>query len=85
MESVLKRKATKRLESWGWLVVHYIQTSLNGWPDTQIMRNGVSVYIEWKDLGKNPRELQLFRHKQIREAGAQVFVIDKIEDIEKFK
>lgn len=85
LEAALKKRCSKKLEGWGWLVVHIIQTNRNGWPDTFIMRRGEAIWIEFKRLGKVPRELQEYRHKEIRGAGGSVFTVDKIEDIEKFR
>lgn len=85
LEAALKRKATNRLEGWGWLVVHIIQSNLNGITDSIAIRNGRHVWIEWKREGGKPRELQLFRQKQLTDCGAEVFNIDNLDSLEQFK
>jgi Holliday junction resolvase len=64
------------MERSGWLVVKIIQCTKNGWPDLQAVKDGRTVYIEVKDIGEKPDPLQLVRHRQLREAGASVFVTD---------
>lgn len=60
----------------GWLVVKILQCTLNGWPDLQAHKDGVTIFIECKRPGERPTPLQLYRHKQLRGAGFEVLVID---------
>lgn len=64
----------KQLEKNGWLVVKIIQSTLNGWPDLQALKASRMVAIEVKRPGEQPSELQLYRHKQLREQGFEVIV-----------
>jgi hypothetical protein len=80
-EAQLKQKCSKQLEAWGWLVVHIIQCSKNGWPDTQILRNSKTLFIEFKVPGKQPRELQAYRIRKLREQGFETIIVHRIEDI----
>ena len=79
LESEIQKFTIKLLESKGWLVVKIIQTSKNGWPDLQAIKNGITIYIECKRQGEIPAKLQIFRHEQIEKAGATVLVIDSKE------
>lgn len=85
LESKIKSKCRDQLEEWGWLVVHIIQTNKNGWPDTQIYRNGIMFHIEFKQPGKKPEELQSYRHRKLQEQGFQTFVVTDLKDIEKLR
>lgn len=85
LESKLKSDGSKLLESWGWLVVHIIQTSKNGWPDTEIYRRGQMKLIEWKRPGEEPRQLQLYRHRKLREQGFEVLIVHYLEDLSHLK
>ena len=76
MESKIQEKIVKNLERRGWYVVKIIQCTKNGWPDLQAVKDGKTVYIEVKDIGKEPDPLQLMRHKELRSAGAAVYVTD---------
>lgn len=82
LESEIKKKCTKQLESWGWMVVHLIQTNCNGIPDTLILRKNVIYFIEFKQPGKIPRELQQYRIRKLQEQGFKTFVVTSLKDIE---
>lgn len=82
LESELKRRGAKLLESWGWMVVHLIQTNTNGIPDTIILRKSVIFFIEWKQPGKQPRELQAYRIRKLQEQGFKTFIVTCLKDIE---
>jgi hypothetical protein len=84
LESTLKTKAKKELEKAGWLVIHLIQTNMNGIPDTMILKGGRAVFIEFKRLGKEARELQEYRIKQLTKYGFEALVIDDMEGVKKF-
>lgn len=85
LESEIKRKCTRQLEDWGWLVVHIIQSSKNGWPDTQIYRSGHMYHLEFKRPGQQPRELQAYRIRKLQEKGFKTFVVTSLKDIEVLK
>ena len=85
LESEIKRRGTKLLESWGWMVIHLIQTNCNGICDTLCLRTGRAVFIEWKRPGQAPRELQLFRIRKLKEKGFQTFVITDLKQLEVLK
>jgi hypothetical protein len=85
-ESVVEQRVSKKLQKAGWLSVKCMQMSMNGWPDRQYLKEpGRMVLVEWKraayinDKGKlipreEPDELQLLRHRQLREMGFEVIV-----------
>ena len=85
LESEIKRKGTKLLESWGWMVTHLIQTNQNGIPDTLILRNSVAYFIEWKRPGKDPRVLQQYRIRKLQEQGFETFVVTDLKELEKLR
>ena len=80
-EAQLKSACKKLLEKRGWMVVHLIQTNLNGICDTLILKNGRAVFIEFKVPGKEPRELQLYRIRKLREQRFETIIVHRIEDI----
>jgi Holliday junction resolvase len=83
LESLLQRKCIKKLEKAGWYVLKISLCNKNGFPDTIIMREGVMMAIEFKRKGEVPRPLQMLRHKEIREKGFDVMVVDDVEQINK--
>ena len=85
LESELKRRGTKLLEQWGWMVIHLIQTNCNGICDTLCLRSGEAVFIEWKQPGQKPRELQQYRIRKLREQGFQTLVVTDLKELEKLR
>ena len=85
LESQIKRKGTKMLQDWGWIVLHLIQTNLNGSQDSIIFRAGIIWFIEWKQPGENPRELQKYRIRKLREQGFETLVVTDLRQIEFLK
>lgn len=75
-ESSIQARIIKNLEGGGWYVVKILQTTKNGWPDLQAVKNGETVYIEVKNVGQLPDPLQEVRHRDLRKAGARVFCTD---------
>lgn len=63
----------------GWLCQKMKSDSANGWPDFECIRAGRTVRVEFKKPGVPPTEQQLKRHREIREHGGEVFVIDNLE------
>lgn len=82
LESAIQTKIKTTLEKHGWLVNKMIQTSLNGWPDLECIKNRRIVYIEVKQPGKKPTDLQLYRHRQLRDHGMEVITATSLKEIE---
>ena len=81
LESARKKRCSRQLEEWGWEIIHLIQTSKNGIPDTLALRKGCTVFIEFKQPGRRPDPLQEYRHKKLREQGFEVLIVHDLSDI----
>jgi Holliday junction resolvase len=81
MESKIQAKIKARFEKAGWIVVKLIQTNCNGIPDLMCLKSGKTVFVEVKQPGKKPTELQQFRHDQLTQNGFQVFILSSEKDI----
>lgn len=85
LESELKRRCSKQLESWGWEVCHIIQCNKNGYPDTLILRMGTARFLEFKQPGKHPTPLQIYRHDKLKVAGFEVKIVRSLSDIQDYE
>ncbi len=76
-ESAYKQKILSQYRKDGWLTIGLIQTTMNGIPDTLMLKKGEQpFFIEFKAIGKTPRPLQAYRHKEIREkTGLEVLTM----------
>jgi Holliday junction resolvase len=81
MESKIQAKIKARFENAGWIVVKLIQTNCNGIPDLMCLKDGKTVFVEVKQPGKKPTELQQFRHDQLTQNGFQVFILSSEKEI----
>jgi Holliday junction resolvase len=81
MESKIQAKIKARFEQAGWIVVKLIQTNCNGIPDLMCLKGGKTVFVEVKQPGKKPTELQQFRHNQLTQNGFQVFILSSEKEI----
>lgn len=80
LESKIQSSIISRLQREGWLVIKLIKTNTNGIPDLIVHRNGFTAYIEVKRPGQKPRDLQLYRMKQLRDHGIQCITVDNVEE-----
>ena len=78
-ESKLQKKIRLYLKKRGWYVTKHMLTSGNGWPDMEMIKNGRTVRIEAKSVGKDAKPLQKYVHYKIRKHGGEVYVVDTWE------
>lgn len=70
----------------GWFCERIRETRRRGFPDHFFLRNGVVILVEFKRPKRDAESHQNLRHKQIREHGGTVLVIDSLEKMkEHFK
>ena len=78
-ESLIEKKVTKHAQSLGWLAYKFSSPSNRAVPDHLYIKNGITVYIEYKAPGKLPTKLQLEIHNKFKSHGVEVYVIDDVE------
>ena len=87
-ESDIEKKVCKHAQSLGWITPKFKSPMNRGVLDRIFMRgrpgeNGVTpqlVYVEFKAPGKKPTDQQDTVHKQYREMGFPVWVIDNADE-----
>ena len=81
MESKIQANIKARFEKAGWLVVKLIQTNCNGIPDLMCLKNGKTIFVEVKQPGREPTELQKYRHYELIKQGFTVHVLTTDKDL----
>lgn len=82
LEKQIEHKLLMETRKRGALCLKFISPGWNGVPDRIVLLPGGKMgFVEVKKPGENPRTLQLRRHKQIRNLGFQVFILDDPDDI----
>ena len=82
LEKQIEHKLLTETRKRAGLCLKFISPGWNGVPDRIVLLPGGKMgFVEVKKPGENPRTLQLRRHKQIRNLGFQVFILDDPGDI----
>jgi len=79
-ESTIENNVTRFAMSKGWLAYKFVSPGRAGVPDRIYLRNGHTVFIEFKAPGKKPSKLQQMQIKKIQHQGFEVHVIDNIAE-----
>lgn len=84
-EKKIEQKLIKAVRQKGGVCWKFTSPGTAGVPDRIVlMPKGHIAFVEVKAPGEKPRKLQLSRHKLLRRLGFQVYVLDTLEDIDKF-
>jgi Holliday junction resolvase len=83
-ESIIQSQIKKHLEANGWMVIKLIQTSVNGIPDLMALKNGRTVFIEVKQPGKKPNDLQQYRIEKLQKQGFEAFSATSVAEVSNF-
>lgn len=79
-EIVLEEDSVKHAEGLGWYQRKVVYAGVKGAPDRWFFKKGVLVIVEFKKIGEGPDGHQVRRHRELRAAGFEVYVIDRFED-----
>lgn len=69
MASNFQEKLIKKYESEGWDVIKTIRLNKTGYPDLFLFREGITMFIESKELNDSLSELQKLRIDQLINNG----------------
>lgn len=80
-ESIVQQRIKNYLEINGWTVIKLIQTSMNGIPDLVCLKGGHTFFVEVKQPGKKPSDLQAYRIDKLKKAGFDTVVAHDLNDV----
>lgn len=76
-EKDIEQKLVKEVKLRGGLCPKFTSPGFDGVPDRIVLLPGGRIgFVEVKAPGKEPRPLQLYRHRQLQALGFQVYVLD---------
>ena len=76
-EKTIEQKFRAAVKAAGGLAVKFASPGFDGVPDRlALLPRGRMAFVEVKAPGKKPRPLQLARHRQLRQLGFNVYVLD---------
>lgn len=81
MEKVIEKKVSDYAKKNGVLSYKINSISCRGLPDRMFLNNNGDIYfVEFKQKGKKPTDLQSLKIKELKNRGFKVSVVDNIED-----
>ena len=86
LEKDIENALVRRVKTLGGMCEKFTSPGRRSVPDRIItLPNGKIVFVEVKNTGKKPTELQLRDHERRRSLGCDVRVIDNMDDANAFK
>ena len=86
LEKDIENALVRKVKKLGGMCEKFTSPGRRSVPDRIItLPNGKIVFVEVKNTGKKPTELQLRDHERRRALGCDVRVIDNMEDANAFK
>ena len=79
-ESTIEANCSKWAKGNGWLGFKFSSPQQRGVPDRLYIKDGSTVYVEFKAPGKLPTKYQLHTIAKMQAKGATVHVIDDLKD-----
>lgn len=84
LESKVSKRLCSEMKKRGWFHRRIIRTSTPGDPDHYFYKDGRVIWVETKQAGKDARDLQIYRHNQIKATGQECYVISGMEELNNF-
>lgn len=76
MESAIEKTVNECAKRNGWLARKFVSPGNAGVPDHLYVRDGVTIYVEFKAPGEALSPQQVLQIKRFKKYGARVFVIN---------
>jgi len=81
MASAFQTKIKTTFEKNGWYVINLIKTNKNGITDLICIKNGVSIFIESKEIKDTLKPLQKFRIDELNQQKTSAICLQKNKGI----
>lgn len=82
LEKTIEKNCVKWAESKGWLSYKFVSPSNRGVPDRIFLRNGKTVFVEFKKPGGETSALQVRQIEKIKSYDFKVFIIDNLRSFQ---
>lgn len=82
LEVEIEREHLKVAKANGWVVEKIEKTGRSGFPDRLYIKQGRVIFVEWKRPGGRLSKQQVLRHKELRDAGAEVHTVYSLAEAE---
>lgn len=82
LEKTIEKNCVKWAESQGWLSYKFVSPSNRGVPDRIFLRDGKTVFVEFKKPGGETSALQVRQIEKIKSYDFKVFIIDNLRSFQ---
>lgn len=80
LESKIEKDSVKEAAKHGWFSFKVLSQLNKGLPDRAFIRNGKTIYIEYKQPGKDTTQLQKKVHSIFSNHGVTVHICHSVEE-----
>lgn len=80
LEKDIEKKVSEYAKKLGWLGTKLNSESARGWPDRLYVRNGVTVFIEFKRKGGRISALQKKRMYDLKQQNMRAYTVWNVEE-----
>lgn len=84
LESKVEKHLVEKVKDLGGLCYKFVSPNCAGVPDRIVIFSGDVYFVELKAPKEQARKLQLEVFKRIVEQGVPVYLLDSIEDVDRF-
>lgn len=82
LEVEIERKHLEIARANGWVVEKIERTGRGGFPDRFYAKQGRIVLLEWKRPGQRLSKQQELRHRELKDAGVEVYTVYSLSEAE---
>lgn len=83
LESKIETYFKEQIEHVGGKAMKF-KSTINGVPDQIVLFKGVTYFVELKRPDETPRATQLSRHREFKQHGIDVHIVDDVSSTDKF-
>lgn len=83
-EKAVEQYLIRQVKSVGGMCIKLANTGYNGIPDRLVLHNGKAFLVELKAPAGRLSEVQIARHRQLKEMGFNVYTLWNFEQVDWF-
>ena len=80
LESKIEKDSVKAAKELGWFSFKVLSQLNKGLPDRAYLKDGKTIYIEYKQPSKQPTKLQAKVHQIFAEHGVKVHIATSVDE-----
>jgi|GEM_PF-2632881 len=80
LESKIEKDSVKAANKLGWYSFKVVSPNFRGAPDRAFIKDGETLYIEYKQPSKEPTALQSKVHKIFADYGVKVHIATSVDE-----